>query len=121
MKFGLSGEEQAFAGGIVRSMIEGQRELEDGVPICYDPDGTPVYRVLLHGMAWKKIVGGYIALDGPNRVFNVMRNGRHWQALFHSSRDTSMGFLKLFQTRREAISHCYDVARRTRWYPGACV
>lgn len=120
----------------LKEIFEAQRDgylaRKAGEPIAHDPDGTPVYRILLGGLRWQKDItptlriGGrrnrYRAWDGPTRGFDVQRRHDGWAVTYRRrlhGDDVTTSTLGTYPTLREAKIFCIRFAQRLPWVPGA--
>jgi hypothetical protein len=74
IKFGRGEEDQKQAHEFMSVFREAvfDDEEDDGEPFHTDPDGTPVYRILLYGLHW-----GYGG-DKGSRLYRAIDGSRHW-------------------------------------------
>lgn len=115
LRFGDSPEEQAEAHEIVSAMRDGYLDRKNGVPLHHDEDGTPVYRILLGGLPWRKTGDRqYEAQDGAERTWRVQSGRRGWSASLLGTEP-----IDILPTMRAARVRCEERARRMRWREGA--
>jgi len=137
IKFGSSKEEQKQAESMIREMVRGQEEREQGKVLYVDKKGKPVYRILLGGLRWVsdgKGLGCYRAADGvigtakigsarctTYREWAVGKGPKNqWGVVLHDGRKGSPHVIaenvKTFGQAKNIAEHH---ARRMPWIEGA--
>lgn len=121
MRFGKDAESQRTARSIIEAMREGERDRRAGKPSHFDRDGTPVYRILLCGLAWMmRRAGVYVAADGYERRWRVERTVTNkWRAyMIERAPGDPKEPVTVHDTFRLARTHAEERARRMKWREG---